>query len=362
MNEPNWINTLKPLKPLLTVGLLIVGTVLIVATATALGERVASRFGDGGSDTAIDVEPGIDVTVDIPEGASAARIGEILASAGVVRSSTLFEAAVRAGGVAATLRAGTYDLVTLMDMDLVIETLQRGPTVRVFDITVVEGLRVTEILDVLANVTGIPRGDFEAALITGAVKTNIREIPEDSQLSDWEGLLFPDTYRFSQSATAEDILARLALTMERRMAAVNWGDLEALGFSQYEGIIIASIIESEVRIPEERPLVSSVIQNRLATDGLLEIDATVLYGLGTRDVAEFDRSIDSPYNTYLYRRLPPTPIAVPGLASLQAAAAPADSEFFFYVLSSTDGSHTFSVTFEEHQEAIAKARADGVLP
>ncbi len=146
------------------------------------------------------------------------------------------------------------------------------------------------------------------------------------------------------------------------MAAVNWGDLEALGFSQYEGIIIASIIESEVRVAEERPLVSSVIQNRLGSEGFLEIDATVLYALGTRDIAQFDRSFDSPYNTYRYEGLPPTPIAVPGLASLQAAAAPAETEFFFYVLSSTDGSHTFSVTFEEHQAAIAKARADGVLP
>ncbi len=359
MNEQNWI---KSFKPLMTVGLVVLATVLIVVSATALGESVANRFGDGVSGTASDVEPGIDVTVDIPEGSSAARIGEILAEAGVVRSSTLFEAAVRTAGVEATLRAGSYDLVTQMDMDLVIETLQRGPTVRVFDITVVEGLRVTEILDVLSSATGLLRGEFEIALTSGVIKTGIREMPDNPELSDWEGLLFPDTYRFSQNATAADILARLALTMERRMAAVNWGDLEALGFSQYEGIIIASIIESEVRVAEERPLVSSVIQNRLGSEGFLEIDATVLYALGTRDVAQFDRSFDSPYNTYRYEGLPPTPIAVPGLASLQAAAAPAETEFFFYVLSSTDGSHTFSVTFEEHQAAIAKARADGVLP
>lgn len=346
----------------MALGGVVLATVLIVASATALGQRVSARFADDGSATAVDVVAGVEVTVEIPEGSSAAQISEILASAGVVRSATQFEAAVRAAGVASTLRAGTYDLVTLMDIDLVIETLQRGPTVRVFDITVVEGLRVTEILDVLSSATGIDRGEFEAALTSGSVATSLKEMPESPALTEWEGLLFPDTYRFSQAATATDILARLAVTMERRMAAVNWADFEALGFTQYEGIIVASIIESEVRVAEERPIVSSVIQNRLEIGQALEIDATVLYALSTRDVADFDRAVESPYNTYRNPGLPPTPISAPGLASLQAAAAPAQTEFFYYVLSSTDGSHTFSVTFEEHQEAIAKARADGVLP
>ncbi|MCI0544544.1 MAG: endolytic transglycosylase MltG, partial [Actinobacteria bacterium] len=109
-------------------------------------------------------------------------------------------------------------------------------------------------------------------------------------------------------------------------------------------------------------LVSSVINNRLADGIRLEIDATVLYAMRTRDVAEFNREFDSPYNTYLIEGLPPTPISAPGRASLEAAAAPADTPFYFYVLADLEGGHAFAETFEEHQANIAQAREDGVLP
>ena len=107
---------------------------------------------------------------------------------------------------------------------------------------------------------------------------------------------------------------------------------------------------------------SSVIHNRLAEQMALDIDATVLYALGTRDPADFDREFDSPYNTYMYPGLPPTPIAVPGRASLEAAAAPANTPYFFYVLSDTEGHHAFAETLDEHNQNVAKAREDGVLP
>jgi UPF0755 protein len=94
----------------------------------------------------------------------------------------------------------------------------------------------------------------------------------------------------------------------------------------------------------------------------LEIDATVLYALGTRDVAEFDRDVDSPYNTYVINGLPPTPISAPGRAALEAAAAPAATPYYFYVLSDLEGSHAFAETFEQHQANINQAREDGVLP
>ena len=243
-----------------------------------------------------------------------------------------------------------------------VELLQRGPQVVTYDVTVREGLRVTEILDVLAEASGIDRTEFEQALTSGQVTTGVVVLPETAELADWEGLLFPDTYRFSEDATAVDILTRLARTMEQRLDAIDWTDFEAAGFTRYEGIIIASLIESEVRVAEERPLVSSVIRNRLEQGIPLQIDATVLYALGTRDIAAFDRDVDSPYNTYRVQGLPPTPISAPGKASLEAAAAPAETEFLYYVLSDTDGHHTFSKTLEEHQKAVEQARRDGVLP
>jgi UPF0755 protein len=132
--------------------------------------------------------------------------------------------------------------------------------------------------------------------------------------------------------------------------------------STYDGLIIASLIETEVLLDEERPTVSSVIHNRLGLGMKLDIDATVLYALGTRDPALFNRDVDSPYNTYLINGLPPTPIASPGRASLEAAAAPAESDFLFYVLSDLEGHHAFAATLEEHNANVAKAREDGVLP
>lgn len=146
------------------------------------------------------------------------------------------------------------------------------------------------------------------------------------------------------------------------MASVDWSAFEEAGFSQYQGVIIASLIESEVRVAEERPIVSSVIRNRLTDGARLDIDATILYALDSRDPSVIDVGFDSPYNTRLVPGLPPTPISAPGLASLQAAAQPDDTEFRYYVLSSLEGSHAFSVTLDEHNAAVAESRAAGIIP
>ncbi len=349
-------------RPLVVATLVVLAGIGIVTAATRLGSAVGERFGAGDRSPTATVPAGLDVEVEIPRGAGAAQIARILADAGVVESPVEFELAVRAAGAGTALQAGRYRLVTGMAASDVVDLLRRGPQVVTYDITVREGLRLTEILDVLADVSGIDRGEFETALTSGAVRTGVVEMSDTPDLVDWEGLLFPDTYRFSENATAVDILTRLARTMEQRLDEIDWTDFEAAGFSRYEGIVIASLIESEVRVAEERPLVSSVIRNRLDLGMPLQIDATVLYALGTREVSAFDRDVDSPYNTYRVTGLPPTPIAAPGRAALEAAAAPADTEYLYYVLSSPDGRHTFSRTLEEHQAAVEKARRDGVLP
>lgn len=350
---------LRPLVILLSVG---VATVAVVGGGAWLGRQVADRVGGGETVDAVDVEPGLEVEITIPPGSSAREIATILARNGVVRSATEFEVAVRASGAEADLKAGTYELLTGMENQDVIELLTRGPVGDTFRVTVREGLRVAEILDVLSEQTPHTEGAFRRALLDGSVTTALREMPAELQLSDWEGLLFPDTYEFFEDATAAQILQRLADTMQQRVESVDWSRLEESGHTLYQGIIIASLIEAEVRVADERPLVSSVIYNRLREGMRLEIDATVLYAMETRDVTGFDREIDSPYNTYRVDGLPPTPIAAPGLDSLRAAANPADTNYFFYVLSDPDGSHTFSETFEEHLAAVQKAREDGVLP
>lgn len=348
-----------------TAGLVVVAALLlagIVGGAGWLGSLVGDSLGGASDGERTEVEPGRDVEIVVPEGASARTIGELLVEAGVISSSTPFETAVRTAGVDGSLRAGTYELVTGMDVDDVIDVLRRGPVVVTYDVTIPEGLRVTEILDILAEASGAERAAFEAALLGGEVETSLRDMPAEPTLSDWEGLLFPDTYTFPVDAGPASILGRLAATAEERVAGIDWSALEARGFTVYEGIIMASLVEAEVKVGEERPIVASVLYNRLADGQKLDIDATVLYGLGTRDPGAFDSSSESPYNTYLYPGLPPTPIAAPGRAALEAVAHPAQTEYRYYVLADTDGSHAFAVTYEEHLANVAASRAAGVLP
>jgi UPF0755 protein len=153
----------------------------------------------------------------------------------------------------------------------------------------------------------------------------------------------------------------MSSTMEQHVASIDWSALTDLGLTEYDGIVLASLIEAEALLDEERPIISSVIHNRLEMEMKLDIDATVLYALDTRDVTRFDNTIDSPYNTYLVAGLPPTPIAAPRLSSLQAAASPDDTPYLFYVLSDLEGHHAFAETLEEHNQNVNQAREDGVL-
>ena len=344
-------------------GIVALAAVAVVGGASYLGRTVGSSLGSdeqaGGQGTVV---PGQEVTVEIPAGSSAEDIGAILAAQGVVRSALEFEVAVRNNEAASRLQAGTYPMETLMDPAEVVALLVVGPVADVYRVTVVEGLRVGEILTRLAESSGIPYAEFEEALLSGEVSTSLREMPAEPTLADWEGLLFPDTYEFASSAEPVSILQRLTSTMEQRVDSIDWSVVEAAGLTPYQGLIIASLIESEVLLDEERPLVSSVIHNRLALPMNLEIDATVLYAMGTRDVAEFNRDFESPYNTYLVPGLPPTPISAPGRASLEGAAAPAATDYMFYVLSDLEGHHAFAATLEEHNANVAQAREDGVLP
>lgn len=359
-NQRPWARVAKVV--LIGLGIALAG-VLVVGGARYLGRTVGDALGPQDvTDAPVDVEPGQDVTVTIASGSTAEDIGAILAAQGVVRSALEFEVAVRNVEAAQRLQAGTYELKTLMDPGEVVALLVTGPGATVYRVTVIEGLRVSEILTSLAEDTPHEYGDFETALLEGNVNTSLLEMPEQISLSDWEGLLFPDTYEFASTASPEAILQRLASTMEQRVDSIEWDAWEGLGHTKYEGIVLASLIESEAQLDEERATISSVIHNRLADGMALDIDATVLYALDTRNVADFNNEVDSPYNTYLYPGLPPTPISAPGRASLEAAAAPDDTPYYFYVLSDLEGHHAFAETLEEHNANVAQAREDGVLP
>ncbi len=347
-------------KPLFIAFGVVAAIVVLVVAARLLATAVA-----GGQ--ALDVEPGIAVVVEIQAGSSAREIAAAMEQAGVVRAGEL-RAVVTEQGVASQLQAGTYYLETLMTPQAVAERLLTGPdTPTGSGIIVYEGDDVRRILAGLAAETGYPVEAFEEALTSGAVTSPLlpTELPEGvDELTRWEGLLFPARYEMPEDAIPAEILTVLADETVRRVNTVDWTRLDELGITRYEALIVASLIQREAGVEADRPLIASVIYNRLAEDIPLQIDATVVYALGEspgRVLAEH-LEIDSPWNTYRIKGLPPTPIGTAQMESIQAAAAPAETDYYFYVLVSPDGRHGFSVTYDEHQEKIAQAKKDGVLP
>ena len=255
-------------------------------------------------------------------------------------------------------------MFTGMEVDEVLDLLVAGPDLGIVRLTLIEGLTVRETLDSISASTGLwSAGDLESALLDDAVVSSLLPDGVDGLMA-WEGLLFPDTYEFRADAEPAEVLQRLATTMELRVESIDWSALEDLGVTQYEAIIIASMIEEEVKLDEERALVASVIYNRLSLGTLLQIDATVQYALPERKPALSlsDLEIDSPYNTYQNLGLPPTPIAGIRVASLAAAAAPAESSFIFYVLATEEGGHAFAETAEEFEILKTAAKEAGLIP
>ena len=322
------------------------------------GEEAASDTTIATTDTV-----GVPVTLRVPAGASARTIASLLQEADVIASARDFESAVEVGGYEQRLGAGTYDLTTGMAMDDVINTFLAGPSFETYRLTVREGLRIGEVLTELANQTVYTEADFETALVSGAVQSSLRQA-DGADLRAWEGLLFPDTYEFEIDASAAQILGRLASTMESRVSSIDWTAWTDYGFTVYDGIIAASIVEAETKVDIDRPSVASVIVNRTSVGMALQIDATVLYAMDARGIGLTlaDLEVDSPYNTYQNVGLPPTPIGGPRLTSLQAVANPPATDYIFYVLTASDGSHSFTADYNQFLQWKDQAKAEGLFP
>ncbi|MEN8234171.1 MAG: endolytic transglycosylase MltG [Actinomycetota bacterium] len=347
-------------KPLLIAAAVVAGVFALVVGAQLLAGLVAGDPGLG-------VEPGLAVTVSIEDGSTADDIAAAMEEAGVVRARDL-RAEISEQGAASRLHAGAYHLETVMTPEDVVARLISGPDEGTgASFIVYEGHDVRRILESLSEQTGHPVEDFEEALTNGSVTSPLlpQDLPEGvDEISRWEGLLYPARYEIREGATPAEILAMLARETVDRLEMVDWSGLGELGISRYEALIIASLIQREAGVEEDRPLISSVIHNRLDQDMPLQIDATVIYALGEnpgRVLAEHLK-IDSPWNTYRVDGLPPTPIGTSQIESITAAVHPAESDYLFYVLVSPDGRHGFSETYEEHREKVEQAKADGVLP
>jgi UPF0755 protein len=290
------------------------------------------------------------VDFEVRDGQSGGEIVDALHEEGVVRCALVSKWLLRRSGGEGEFRAGTFELTTNMTQDEAFEVLTTPPepipTVR---LTIPEGYRLTQIAERVHETLGIPAKAFMEAV--GSRNWSAPPyLPEDAE--SLEGFLFPETYEFAEGETRSgDVIRELLDQFVVEAEDLPWDRAEELGVTPYEVVVIASMIEKEAALDEERPLIAGVIYNRLAIPMTLGIDATLLYDDPTPDgqLSFSDLEFDTPYNTRINPGLPPTPIASPGRASLEAALAPADTDFLFYVLCGEDGHHEFGKTAAEHE-------------
>jgi UPF0755 protein len=288
--------------------------------------------------------------VEIPAGAGPAAIGRRLQNAGIVRDELSFRIALWRSGQARRLQAGEYRFDRPMSAREVIDKLVRGE-VFLKPVTFPEGLTVRQMSGLYERAGMGPAADFTRAAQKGSLVHDL-----DPGARDLEGYLFPDTYTLPRKATADDLVARMVTTFRDTLTPELIDRAAARGLSLRELVTLASLVEKETARAEERPLVAAVYSNRLKIGMGMQCDPTVIYALEragryTGNLTREDLRFDSPYNTYRYAGLPPGPIASPGKASLEAAAAPADVPYLYFV-SRNDGSHVFAATLEEHNRNV----------
>lgn len=306
------------------------------------------------------------IRVEIPSGTSNRQIGQILADAGLIRSTLAWQLWSRTGGRNWILQAGTYDLSPAEDMVSLASHLKRGETASI-SFTIPEGWRITQMASALAKRGWFSGESFQLA--THVVDyTLFSWLPP--QLGSLEGFLFPDTYFLpvdylvlppSEVEKAHKLVslmvnqfARIALPLYEE----NQKSTHPTTLSLKQWVTLASIVEKEAVLDKERALIAGVFTNRLKIGMPLGADPTVEYGLNIRQTASrpltwADVRRPSPYNTYINTGLPPGPIASPGLASLKATLDPAETEMLFFV-ARYDGTHVFSRTLAEHEAAQRK--------
>ena len=290
------------------------------------------------------------VSVNIPSGASTVRIGEILESYDLIRNPLVFRFVSRRDGYDGRLRAGDYILSPSMSAHEILTALTVGGRADTKRFTVPEGLRIERIAERLADEGLVDEDRFLYLLEHGDFDFRfMSHLPEGP--NRFEGFLFPETYDVFVNATEEDIISRMLAQFERVFTDEYYERVSELGFTLHEIITIASLIEAETRVAEERPVVASVIYNRLAIGMQLQLCSTVQYALGEVRPRLFfrDLEIDHPYNTYRIPALPPGPICSPGERAIHAALFPDDTEYLFFVLKPDgSGGHNFSRTLAEH--------------
>ncbi len=326
----------------------VVGAAVCAAGATgSLLLRAAAPYKGFPTETQL-----VTIESGMPAHAAAVR----LERAGVIRSSLVFRVLTRIRGVGARIHAGEYRFSGELTPGQVLDKLVTGEVVR-HRLTVPEGLRLDEIAGLL-QAEGF--GQQERFLEAAKRVELIADLDPDAK--DLEGYLFPETYFFARGTAEEQIVAEMVLGFRTELTPQRLARIRELGLTPRQTVILASLIEEEARMDDERGRISAVFHNRLEKGMPLQCDPTVVYALVRNgryrgEIHRSDLAHESPYNTYLSPGLPPGPISSPGGKSLEAALFPARTKELYFVVSGP-GRHEFSRTREEHDRAVLRYRRE----
>lgn len=327
----------------------LIGTVFVVGWLWWLTQPAAS------------VEQNIAVVIE--EGEGVRSIAQTLKDEGVIRSPWYFIWQVKAKDLASSLQAGEYQLSPTQRVADIITTLSSGGgSGNERSITIIEGWRITDMAEYLEERGLVDAPSFQARAEEREVAqvwcedstsceeySFLRNVPPTVGL---EGFLFPDTYRVYTDTDTDSIIRTMLANFERKLTPQMRADIAASDLNLYETVILASIIEKEVRTAEDMALVSGIFHNRLGIGMALQSDATLTYYFDNTTAAHSSEelAVDTPYNTYKYRGLPPTPIASPGFNALRAAIYPAETNYFYFLSDTETGQTYFSETLDEHNQ------------
>ncbi len=295
------------------------------------------------------------VRVEVVRGDTLSSVADKLEAAGVIKSALVFKLEARAEGQSTEIQTGRYTFRPGQDSDEIMRKLTAGVAAPTFALTIPEGLTLRETAETVAADTGVSAAAFEEA----ARRTDYGYAFLDGpKIKNTEGFLFPSKYELEEGTTAPQIVNRLLGQYLIETQSLDLaGAKERLGLTEYELVTVASLIEKESANAEERPLIASVIYNRINRGMPLQIDASIQYALKRpkENLSLSDLEVDSPYNTYANEGLPPGPICSPSREALEAAMRPARTDHLYYVLKANGEEHFFTSDYDAFLRAKAEA-------
>lgn len=347
----------RPTRPAAPAAIIISSVLVLVLTGIAIfvvPPIHRAVFGSG-------VASGQEVRVTIPDGSGGDTIAGILVGAHVIEDPKDYYAAVTALGAEQSIKSGSYQFTTGQDAESVVRQLMEGPNVSGLKVTVPEGLTVSETAAKVQDALGVSADDFiaQAKASTYAADYPFLDGVAHDGYDTLEGFLCPKTYTFEETPTVDTVIRAMLDQYAKEYAALDFSGAESLiksryglDMSDYQILIMASIVEREGLTDEQRLNVASTFYNRMRDGMALQSDATLMYETGGEVTASDIQTIESPYNTYKNSGLTPTPVCSPSKNSLKAALAPADTNYLYFYITSDKA--VFSETYDGHLAAIGE--------